>query len=88
MGAGSDAGGSLEERMDLFSTAWSNPRRRPLRRVAKEELVSDEEIDRMIRRMFWRGEDGIGKIGSIGERIAKELRGGEAEGLTYSAPRI
>jgi hypothetical protein len=65
--------GSLEERMDLFldsmeqSATASTP-------TAKEELVSDEEIDRMIQADVLAAEKTeLGKLDQLESEIAREL---------------
>jgi hypothetical protein len=65
--------GSLEERMDVFldsmeQSATSGPV------TAKEDLVSDEEIDRMIQADVLAGEKTeLGKLDQLESEIAKEL---------------
>ena len=67
--------GSMEERMDVFLDRWNRPRSAGSSATsAKDELVSDEEIDRMITADVLASEKAeLGKLDELESEIAKEL---------------
>jgi hypothetical protein len=66
--------GSIEERMDLFLDSMEQSATSNSAAGAKEELVSDEEIDRMINADVLASEKTeLGKLDELESEIAKEL---------------
>ena len=66
--------GSLEERMDLFLDSMEQSATSATPTSAKEDLVSDEEIDRMIQADVLAAEkQELGKLDELESEIAKEL---------------
>jgi hypothetical protein len=66
--------GSLEERMDLFLDSMEQSGVAATPMGGKEELVSDEEIDRMIQADVLAAErTELGKLDQLESEIAKEL---------------
>jgi hypothetical protein len=66
--------GSLEERMDLFLDSMEQSATSASSVTAKEDLVSDEEIDRMIQADVLAAEKTeLGKLDQLESEIAKEL---------------
>jgi hypothetical protein len=66
--------GSLEERMDLFLDSMEQSATSASSVSAKEDLVSDEEIDRMIQADVLAAEKTeLGKLDQLESEIAKEL---------------
>jgi hypothetical protein len=70
--------GSLEERMDLFLDSMEQSATAGAPASGKEELVSDEEIDRMIQADVLAAErTELGKLDQLESEIAKELGAGK-----------
>ena len=66
--------GSLEERMDVFLDSMESSAASAAPVSAKEDLVSDEEIDRMIQADVLAAEKTeLGKLDQLESEIAKEL---------------
>jgi hypothetical protein len=66
--------GSMEERMELFLDSMESSAIAGGQTTAKEELVSDEEIDRMIQADVLASEkQELGKLDELESEIAKEL---------------
>ena len=66
--------GSLEERMDLFLDSMEQSATAATPTTAREDLVSDEEIDRMIQADVLAAEKTeLGKLDQLESEIAKEL---------------
>ena len=66
--------GSMEERMELFLDSMEDAARSGTAATAKEELVSDDEIDRMINAEVLASERAeLGKLDELESEIAKEL---------------
>jgi len=66
--------GSLEERMDVFLDSMQDSAASSTPVSAKEDLVSDEEIDRMIQADVLAAEKTeLGKLDELESEIAKEL---------------
>jgi hypothetical protein len=66
--------GSLEERMDLFLDSMEQSATAGAPASGKEDLVSDEEIDRMIQADVLAAEKTeLGKLDQLESEIAKEL---------------
>ena len=66
--------GSLEERMDLFLDSMEQSATSSSPVSAKEDLVSDEEIDRMIQAdVLAQEKQELGKLDELESEIAKEL---------------
>ena len=66
--------GSIEERMDLFLDSMEQSATSNSAASAKEELVSDEEIDRMINADVLASEKAeLGNLDELESEIAKEL---------------
>jgi hypothetical protein len=66
--------GSIEERMDVFLDSMEQSATSGAATSAKEELVSDEEIDRMINADVLAAEKTeLGKLDQLESEIAKEL---------------
>jgi hypothetical protein len=66
--------GSMEERMEVFLDSMEQSAISGGTTTAKEELVSDEEIDRMIQADVLAGEkQELGKLDELESEIAKEL---------------
>jgi hypothetical protein len=66
--------GSMEERMELFLDSMEQTAISGAAPVAREELVSDEEIDRMIQADVLAAERAeLGKLDELESEIAKEL---------------
>jgi hypothetical protein len=66
--------GSLEERMDVFLDSMESSATSASPVSAKEDLVSDEEIDRMIQADVLAAEKTeLGKLDQLESEIAKEL---------------
>jgi hypothetical protein len=66
--------GSLEERMDVFLDSMQDSATSSTPVSAKEDLVSDEEIDRMIQADVLAAEKTeLGKLDQLESEIAKEL---------------
>ncbi|HEV8292896.1 MAG TPA: hypothetical protein VGP94_13270, partial [Tepidisphaeraceae bacterium] len=66
--------GSMEERMELFLESMEQSAIAGSGTTAKEELVSDEEIDRMIQADVLAAEKTeLGKLDQLESEIAKEL---------------
>jgi hypothetical protein len=66
--------GSIEERMDIFLDSMEQSATSNAAASAKEELVSDEEIDRMINADVLASEKAeLGKLDELESEIAKEL---------------
>ena len=66
--------GSLEERMDVFLDSMQDSATSSTPVSAKEDLVSDDEIDRMIQADVLAGEKAeLGKLDQLESEIAKEL---------------
>ena len=67
--------GSMEERMEIFLDSMEQSRDRAAqRRRRREELVSDDEIDRMIQADVLAAEKAeLGKLDELESEIAKEL---------------
>jgi hypothetical protein len=66
--------GSLEERMDVFLDSMQDSATSAAPVSAKEELVSDDEIDRMIQADVLASEKAeLGKLDQLESEIAKEL---------------
>ncbi|MGA3068077.1 MAG: hypothetical protein ABSF29_14630 [Tepidisphaeraceae bacterium] len=70
--------GSMEERMGIFLDSMEQAGSAPATSTAREELVSDEEIDRMIAADVLAGErTELGKLDELESEIAKELGSGK-----------
>jgi hypothetical protein len=68
--------GSMEERMEIFLDSMEQAGASAGTAPAKEELVSDEEIDRMIEADVLAGEKAeLGKLDALESEIARELGG-------------
>jgi hypothetical protein len=66
--------GSIEERMDIFLDSMEQSATSNSAASAKEELVSDDEIDRMINADVLASEKAeLGKLDELESEIAKEL---------------
>src|SRR5437870_4750618 len=66
--------GSMEERMELFLDTMEDASRTGAAATAREELVSDEEIDRMIQAEVLASEkQELSKLDELESEIAKEL---------------
>ena len=66
--------GSMEERMELFLDSMESSAITGGQTTAKEELVTDEEIDRMIQADVLASEkQELGKLDELESEIAKEL---------------
>src|SRR5690349_790910 len=66
--------GSIEERMEIFLDSMEQSAISGAAPAAKEELVSDEEIDRMIQADVLAAEkQELGKLDELESEIAKEL---------------
>jgi hypothetical protein len=66
--------GSIEERMDIFLDSMEQSATSNSTASAKEELVSDDEIDRMINADVLASEKAeLGKLDELESEIAKEL---------------
>ena len=66
--------GSMEERMELFLDSMESSAISGGQTTAKEELVSDDEIDRMIQADVLAAEkQELGKLDELESEIAKEL---------------
>jgi len=66
--------GSIEERMELFLDSMEQNAIAGAAPTAREELVSDEEIDRMIQADVLASEkQELGKLDQLDSEIAKEL---------------
>ena len=66
--------GSMEERMEIFLDSMESSAVAGGQTTAKEELVSDEEIDRMIQADVLASEkQELGKLDELESEIAKEL---------------
>jgi len=66
--------GSMEERMELFLESMEQAAISGSGTTAKEELVSDDEIDRMIQADVLAAEKTeLGKLDQLESEIAKEL---------------
>ncbi len=66
--------GSMEERMDLFLDSMETSGAAGANLTSREELVTDEEIDRMIQADVLAGEkQELGKLDQLESEIAKEL---------------
>lgn len=66
--------GSMEERMELFLDSMEQSAISGAAPTAREELVSDEEIDRMIQADVLAAEKAeLGKLDELESEIAKEL---------------
>ena len=66
--------GSIEERMDVFLDSMEQSATSGATASAKEELVSDDEIDRMINADVLASEKAeLGKLDELESEIAKEL---------------
>jgi hypothetical protein len=66
--------GSLEERMDIFLDSMEQSATAATPASGKEDLVSDEEIDRMIQADVLAAEKSeLGKLDQLESEIAKEL---------------
>ena len=66
--------GSLEERMDVFLDSMQDSATSSTPVSAKEDLVSDDEIDRMIQADVLASEKAeLGKLDQLESEIAKEL---------------
>src|ERR1019366_7392559 len=66
--------GSLEERMDIFLDSMEQSAASATPASGKEELVSDEEIDRMIQADVLAAEKTeLGKLDQLESEIAREL---------------
>ena len=66
--------GSMEERMEIFLDSMEDAARSGAPATAREELVSDDEIDRMIQAEVLASEKAeLGKLDELESEIAKEL---------------
>jgi hypothetical protein len=66
--------GSMEERMDIFLDSMESSAISGGAATAKDELVSDDEIDRMIAADVLASErTELGKLDELDSEIAKEL---------------
>jgi hypothetical protein len=66
--------GSMEERMELFLDSMEDATRSASAATTREDLVSDEEIDRMINAEVLASEKAeLGKLDDLESQIAKEL---------------
>jgi len=66
--------GSMEERMEIFLDSMEDAARSGTAAGAKEDLVSDQEIDRMIQAEVLASEKAeLGKLDELESEIAKEL---------------
>src|SRR5579862_4994134 len=66
--------GSMEERMDIFLDSMEQSAIAGSTPTAKEELVSDDEIDRMIQAdVLAQEKQELGKLDELESEIAKEL---------------
>ena len=66
--------GSMEERMELFLDSMEDAARSGAAATTKEDLVSDEDIDRMIQADVLASERAeLGKLDALESEIAKEL---------------
>src|SRR4051794_21345362 len=66
--------GSMEERMEIFLDSMEDAARTGSAATAKEELVSDDEIDRMIQAEVLASEkQELSKLHELESEIAKEL---------------
>jgi hypothetical protein len=66
--------GSMEERMEIFLDSMEDAARSGAAATAREELVSDDEIDRMIQAEVLASERAeLGKLDELESEIAKEL---------------
>jgi hypothetical protein len=66
--------GSMEERMEIFLGSMEDAARSGAPATAREELVSDDEIDRMIQAEVLASEKAeLGKLDELESEIAKEL---------------
>jgi hypothetical protein len=66
--------GSMEERMDLFLDSMETSGAAGANITSREDLVTDEEIDRMIQADVLAGEkQELGKLDQLESEIAKEL---------------
>jgi hypothetical protein len=70
--------GSMEERMDIFLDSMEQTAIAGSSSTTKDELVSDEEIDRMIQADVLAAEkQELGKLDELESEIAKELGAGK-----------
>jgi len=66
--------GSMEERMELFLDSMEDAARTGAAATTREDLVSDDEIDRMINAEVLASEKAeLGKLDDLESQIAKEL---------------
>jgi hypothetical protein len=66
--------GSIEERMEIFLDSMEDAARSSAAASAREDLVSDEEIDRMINAEVLASEKAeLGKLDELESEIAREL---------------
>jgi hypothetical protein len=66
--------GSMEERMDIFLDSMEQSAIAGAAPASKEELVSDDEIDRMIQAdVLAQEKQELGKLDELESEIAKEL---------------
>lgn len=66
--------GSMEERMEIFLDSMEDAARSGAPATAREELVTDDEIDRMIQAEVIASEKAeLGKLDELESEIAKEL---------------
>ena len=66
--------GSMEERMEIFLDSMEDAARSGAAATAREELVSDDEIDRMIQAEVLASERAeLGKLDELESEIAREL---------------
>jgi hypothetical protein len=66
--------GSMEERMELFLDSMEDATRSASAATTREDLVSDDEIDRMINAEVLASEKAeLGKLDDLESQIAKEL---------------
>ena len=66
--------GSMEERMELFLDSMEDAARSGTASATKEDLVTDDEIDRMIQAEVLASEKAeLGKLDELESEIAKEL---------------
>src|SRR6266496_2684306 len=66
--------GSMEERMEIFLDSMEDSARSGAAATTKEDLVTDDEIDRMIQAEVLASEKAeLGKLDELESEIAKEL---------------
>jgi hypothetical protein len=66
--------GSMEERMELFLDSMEDASRSATASTTREDLVTDDEIDRMINAEVLASEKAeLGKLDDLESQIAKEL---------------